>query len=96
MNSVVVVTFSEAVDPATVTAATLTLTGPSGAVTVTRSVEGRVVYLVPAAPLAVGTTYYVYVYGGVTDLAGMRWRARRARTCRRPSVPTRLRRWWWA
>ena len=68
-------TFSEAMDPATVTTGTFFLTGPSGAVaaTVALSSSGRVATIKPATSLSARTTYSVTVKGGpsgVKDRAG--------------------------
>ena len=65
------VAFSEAMDPATITTATFTLTGPSlavipGAVAST----GPSAVFTPATQLAAGITYTATVKAGVKDLAG--------------------------
>ena len=72
------VTFSEAINPATITTATVSLT-PQGGSSVGASVayDGptRTATLTPTAALAAGTTYTVRVKGGstgVADLAGIR------------------------
>jgi hypothetical protein len=71
VNKKVAATFSEAMDPSTVTAATFTLTAPNAA-----PVSGAVTYVgttatfTPAASLAANTTYTATVTTGVTDLAG--------------------------
>ncbi|RMG47650.1 MAG: hypothetical protein D6718_03000 [Acidobacteria bacterium] len=71
------VTFSEAVDPATVTARTVRLVDADGAevaqATGSPQVSGAVVTIVPARPLAGGASYHIEVSGGtggVADLAG--------------------------
>src|SRR5512145_2347920 len=64
----IVVTFSEAIDPATVTSVTVALTGPSGAVPCARSLSSgnRVVTLSPAVPpLANWAGHTVHVGTGV-------------------------------
>jgi hypothetical protein len=68
----VIITFSEAVDPATITSATLTLDGPSGAVAWTKSLGSgnSVVTLTPAAPLQNYAAYTVRVTTGVKDASG--------------------------
>lgn len=68
----VTVLFSEAVDPATVTSATVQLTGPAGTVATARvlSAGGTALEIDPAAPLASGTAYTVTLGSGITDLAG--------------------------
>jgi hypothetical protein len=66
-------TFSEAMDPLTITAATFDLSGPGGAV-----VTGTVAYdpinfiatFTPSSNLAANTTYAAEVATGATDLAG--------------------------
>ncbi|MBF8267356.1 MAG: repeat-containing protein, partial [Dehalococcoidia bacterium] len=64
-------TFSEAMDPLTVTSATFTVTGPGGT-----PVVGTIVYtgvtavFTPAANLAASTTYTATVTTGARDLAG--------------------------
>lgn len=71
------VTFSEAVDPASVTSSTVRLVDSAGAPVAAEAgspvVEGAVVTIRPARPLAAETTYRIAVRGGaggVTDLAG--------------------------
>ena len=70
------VTFSEALDPATLTTSTFTLT-PSGGSAVAASIAwnatSRIATLTPTAALATGTTYAAQVKGGaggVTDTSG--------------------------
>ncbi len=72
-----VVTFSEAVDPASVTTATVRLLDASGAVVPQAAgwptTDGALVTIRPAALLTEGATYRVFVQGGssgVKDLAG--------------------------
>jgi hypothetical protein len=71
VNKKVAATFSEAMDPSTVTAATFTLAGPGGS-----PVSGAVTYVgttatfTPAAAFAADTTYTATVTTGATDLAG--------------------------
>jgi hypothetical protein len=71
INTKVGATFSEAMDPLTITAATFTLTGPGGA-----AVAGAVSYtgvsavFTPAAFLAVNTPYTATITTGAKDLAG--------------------------
>lgn len=72
-NSVVTVTFSEAMNPNSLNAATFTLTGPGGT-----SVPGAVTYVqssntaifTPSGPLALNTPYSATVTTGATDLRG--------------------------
>lgn len=64
-------TFSEAMNPATITGATFTLTGPGGtAVAGTVSYSGVVATFTPAAPLAYSTVYTATITTGATSLAG--------------------------
>ncbi len=73
LNGTASATFSEAIDPLTITAATFKLAGPNAA-----SVTGAAGYaaltkiatFTPAAPLAAGTTYTATITTGVKDLAG--------------------------
>ena len=69
-NSTVTATFSEAIDPATVTTATFTLSGSSGAVTGVASASGGTATFTPTAVLAHNTTYTATVTTGVKDTAG--------------------------
>ena len=64
--------FSEALDAATVTAQTVTLTGPSASVTVTVRYDAtfRQITIVPRQPLASDAWYTVSMGTGLTDLAG--------------------------
>jgi Big-like domain-containing protein/glycosyl hydrolase family 26 len=76
------VTFSEAINPVTVTPATLTLTGGGSSVgaSVSYDAPSRTATLSPTSPLQTGTTYTVTVKGGpsgVADTAGNRLAADR-------------------
>lgn len=66
----VTATLSEPVDPATVNAATFTLTGPSGPVSGQVSLSGSVARFDPAGTLATATTYTARLGTGVRDMAG--------------------------
>lgn len=71
VNKKIAATFSEAMDPSTVSAATFTLTAPnatpvSGAVTYV----GTTATFTPTASLAANTTYTATLTTGATDLAG--------------------------
>ena len=74
LGSAVVATFSEPIDPTTVTASTFTLTGPgTTAVAATSATAGNQATLTPTAALALGTTYTATLVGGnsgIKDLAG--------------------------
>ncbi len=74
LAATVAVTFSEAINAATITATSFTLTRAPGAVTVPAVVEHTAATnratLTPSAPLALGTTYMVTVTTGARDLAG--------------------------
>ena len=74
-TTAVTASFSEALNPSTLSGATFALTGPGGA-TVAATVAyaaGTSATLTPASPLAASTTYTITVVGGpngVTDPAG--------------------------
>jgi methionine-rich copper-binding protein CopC len=76
VNSTAAVTFSEPMDPQTITSATFTLTGPGGAPvagTVNYSAFSNYAAFTPSSDLAAGITYTATIVGGangVTDLAG--------------------------
>src|SRR5439155_12361256 len=74
VNAVIVVEFDEPLDPASLNEATLQLfnatTGQAVAGSRSLDASGRVAFLVPAAPLAVGTSYRAVVGPGVQDVAG--------------------------
>lgn len=73
LNQAVSATFSEAMNPLTITTGTFLLTGPG-----TTPVAGTVAYdainfiatFTPTAPLVAGTTYTAQVTNGTTNLAG--------------------------
>jgi len=71
VNTKITPTFSEAMDPLTITAATFTVTGPGGT-----PVAGTIVYtgvtavFTPASNLAGNTTYTATITTGAKDLAG--------------------------
>lgn len=70
VNTTVTATFSEAMDPATVTASTFELRDPSNALvpaSVSYNASTRVATLTPASPLAASTTYLARILGGSTD-----------------------------
>lgn len=73
-GGVVTARFSEPMDPATVTAATFTLTasagGPAVPATVAVSADGRSATLTPSSELAPGTAYTAALAAGVADAAG--------------------------
>jgi hypothetical protein len=70
-NTTVTATFSEAVTPASVTAATFTVTPTGGAaIAGTIAVNGATVTFTPSAQLALGTTYTARLTTGITDLDG--------------------------
>ncbi len=70
-NQSVAATFSEAMDPLTITSANVTLTGP-GAVAVpgTLNYAGTTLTFTPTSPLAASTTFTGTITTGATDLAG--------------------------
>jgi len=63
-------TFSEAIDPASATTQTFSVTGNGGAVSGTVSTSGSVVTFDPASPLATDQTYTATLTTGIRDLAG--------------------------
>jgi hypothetical protein len=70
MAAVVTATFTEPMDPATISGATVELRNASGALvpaTVTYAVPTRTAILQPSAALAIGTTYTATVKGGTVD-----------------------------
>lgn len=71
-TSTVSATFSRALDPATVTGSTFTLTGPSGAVVATVSYDTttNTATLTPSAPLAYSTAYTARLGTGVQAADG--------------------------
>ena len=72
-NQAITATFSEAMNPSTISATTFTLTGP-GAVSVTGVVAyiaaGSVATFTPTAALAASTTYTATITTGAMDLGG--------------------------
>jgi hypothetical protein len=73
LNGTISATFSEAMDPLTVTTATFTLSAPTGppvAATVAYDPVNFIATLTPSALLTANTTYTANVTTGVTDLAG--------------------------
>jgi len=71
VGSVLSATFSEAMAPASISAATFTVTGPGGtAIAGTVAYSGTIVTFTPAAALAYSTTYTATITTGATDLAG--------------------------
>ncbi len=66
VNASIVITFSEDIDPTTVTSTSITVNGVSGSV----SVSGKVVTFVPATSLAASTQFTVTVASSVKDMAG--------------------------
>ncbi|HEY1160453.1 MAG TPA: Ig-like domain-containing protein [Terracidiphilus sp.] len=73
LNQAVSATFSEAMDPLTITTATFQLTGPGGDViggTVSYDAISFIATFTPTSPLTASTTYKATVTDGATDLAG--------------------------
>lgn len=74
VTQTILVTFSEALDPASVTGASVQVTSPTGAVAGTASLDAdldnTVVVFDPDAPLTESTTYTVTLTTGVTDVSG--------------------------
>jgi alpha-tubulin suppressor-like RCC1 family protein len=69
-STLVAVTFSEAVDPATVSATTFTLAAGAAPVTGALAISGASATFTPLVPLADSTTYTATLTSGVKDLAG--------------------------
>jgi hypothetical protein len=73
LNQAVSATFSEAMNPLTITTATFQLTGPGGitvAGTVSYNAISFIATFTPTAPLTAGDTYTAIVTNGATDLTG--------------------------
>jgi methionine-rich copper-binding protein CopC len=74
INSTINATFSEAMDPATITIGTFTLTGPPGSTpvsgTVTYDAINHIATFTPAGNLALNATYTAKVSTGAKDLTG--------------------------
>ena len=73
LNQAVSATFSEAINPLTITNATFQLTGPGGtaiAGTLSYDAINFIATLTPALPLIASSSYTATVSDGVTDLAG--------------------------
>jgi hypothetical protein len=74
-NTAITATFNEDMSPATINAASFTLTGPGTtpvagvSVPVTYVIGGRTATFTPAAPLTAGTTYTATITTAATDLA---------------------------
>jgi hypothetical protein len=66
LDARVTVTFTEDVDPATITVASLSVVGVTGSV----AVDGKLATFTPAAALVADTQYTVTITTGVKDLAG--------------------------
>jgi len=71
VNTAISATFSMAMNPATLTGATFTVTGPGGAVTGTVTYSGVTATFTPAAALAYGTLYTGTITTGATDAGGV-------------------------
>ena len=70
INRNIYVTFNKAMDPATITTASFTLTHAGGAVSGTVTYSGTIAALAPASNLAVGTLYTATMMTAARDLAG--------------------------
>jgi len=70
VSQVLSATFNEAMAPATISAATFTLTGPGGAVAGTVTYAGLTATFTPSASLAYSTVYTASITTGATSLAG--------------------------
>jgi hypothetical protein len=70
VGQVLSATFSEAMNPATISTTTFTLTGPGGAVAGTVTYAGVVATFTPTASLANSASYTATITTGATSLAG--------------------------
>lgn len=73
INRSIAATFSEAMNPATISATTFTLTAPGGVAvlgTVAYAVSGSAALFTPTAPLAANTLFTATITTGAQDLAG--------------------------
>ena len=70
IDTVIIVTFSEAMDPATITAATFLLSGPGGAVAGAAGCSGSTATFTPFASLVYNAAYTATITTGAKDLAG--------------------------
>ena len=69
-DTVVTVDFSEAMDPTTINTSTITVTGPSGAISGTVNYSGTTATFTPASTLDNAAIYTISVSTAVMDLAG--------------------------
>jgi hypothetical protein len=70
IGQVLSATFSEGMNPATISATTFTLTGPGGAVSGAVAYNGVIATFTPTANLAYGTVYTATITTGATSVAG--------------------------
>src|SRR5450759_74756 len=70
LNKVVAFTFSEPMDPSTITSSTFTLKQGTTDVPGTRGYSGTIATFTPASPLGAGLPYTATITTGVTDMAG--------------------------
>ncbi len=70
VNRAITATFSEPMDPATITAATFTLSASSGYISGTVSYTGSTATFTPSGSLAYETIYTATITAGARDLAG--------------------------
>ncbi len=70
VNSKIVTTFSEVMDPATVNTGTFTVTGPGGAAVGIVTYVATTATFTPTGNLLANTTYTAMISAGVKDLAG--------------------------
>jgi methionine-rich copper-binding protein CopC len=72
-NSTITLNFNNPIDPATVNSNTIRVLNSGNSydqIAGTYQVNGSQVVFTPAGPLPVNTNFYVYAYGGPTDVAG--------------------------
>ena len=70
VTTAIIVNFSEAVDPSSVTPVSFTLAKDNNPIAATVYGAGRTAILAPTAPLENGATYIVTVWSLITDMAG--------------------------
>lgn len=69
-NTAITVTFSEPMDPATITGTTLFVNGPSGVLSGTVTLNGAIATFTPLVQLSFNNTYTATITGSAKDLAG--------------------------
>src|SRR5450759_2978103 len=88
LNKVVAFTFSEPMDPSTITSSTFTLKQGTTDVPVTRGYSGTIATFTPTDPLLAGLLYTATITTGVTDMAGNALAADKVLTFTTDAAPT--------